>query len=92
MEVFAHVANRVVRIHTNYHLYPGNYVAADMLDGLDIFSKCYSAKEKNAFVDYLEKQLEKIDLPGKDEDFLRKRMLEMYANPLKNKKRAESTL
>lgn len=92
-ELFEHVAKLIDhRIHTNYHLYPGNYVAADMLDGLDIFSKCYSAKEKNAFVDYLEKQLEKIDLPGKDEDFLRKRMLEMYANPLKNKKRAESTL
>ncbi len=92
-ELFEHVAKLIDhRIHTNYHLYPGSYVAADMLDGLDIFSKCYSAKEKNAFVDYLEKQLEKIDLPGKDEDFLRKRMLEMYANPLKNKKRAESTL
>lgn len=80
------------RIHLNYHLYPGNYVAADMLDGLNSFSKCYSAKEKDDFMAYLEKQLNKIDLPGKDEEFLQKRMLEMYANPLKNKKNAESVL
>ena len=92
-ELIEHVAKLIDnRIHLNYHLYPGNYVAADLLDGLDIYSKCYSAKEKDAFVNYLEKQLDKIDLPGKDEDFLRKRMLEMYANPLKNKKKAESAL
>jgi Acyltransferase len=92
-ELIEHVAKLIDnRIHLNYHLYPGNYVAADLLDGLDIFSKCYSAKEKDAFVNYLEKQLDKIELPGKDEDFLRKRMLEMYANPLKNKKKAESAL
>jgi len=92
-ELFENVAKLIDhRIHLNYHLYPGNYVAADMLDGLTSFSQCYSAKEKDTFIAYLEKQLEKIDLPGKDEEFLRKRMLEMYANPLKNKKIAESAL
>lgn len=89
-ELFEHVAKLIDhRIHMNYHLYPGNYVAADLLDGLSQFAHCYSAKEKEQFTAYLEQQLEKIDMPGKDEDFLRKRMLEMYANPLKNKKRAE---
>ncbi len=92
-ELFENVARLIDhRIHLNYHLYPGNYVAADLLDGLDRFSTCYSAKEKDAFATYLEKQLEKIDIPGKDEDFLRTRMLEMYANPLKNKKKAESAI
>jgi len=92
-ELFENVAKLIDhRIHLNYHLYPGNYVAADMLDGLESFSKCYSAGEKDAFVTYLEKQLEKIDIPEKDEEFLRKRMLEMYANPLKNKKKAETAL
>jgi len=79
-----------VYIHRNYHLYPGNYVAADMLDGLNLFSHCYSANEKAHFAAYLQKQLDKIDLEDKDEDFLRERMLEMYSNPLKNKLEAES--
>jgi len=74
----------------NYHLYPGNYVAADMLDGLDQFAHSYSTREKEQFAAYLKQQLDKIDLPDKDEDFLRKRMLEMYANPLKNKIKAET--
>lgn len=92
-ELIEHVAKLIDhRIHLNYHLYPGNYVAADLLDGLDEFSKCYSNREKEAFVTYLEKQLDKIDLSNKDERFLRRRMLEMYANPLKNKKKAESAI
>jgi len=78
------------RIHRNYHLYPGNFIAADLLDGLDTFSKGYSESERSRFIAYLEKQLGKIDLPNKDEDFLRKRMLEMYSNPLKNKVEADS--
>ena len=80
------------RIHVNYHLYPGNYIAADMYDGLDRFSHCYSAKERDHFAEYLKQQLDKIDLKQKDESFLQKRMLEMYANPLKNKLDAESAL
>jgi hypothetical protein len=77
------------RIHRNYHLYPGNYIATDMLDGLDTFAQSYSIKEREQFNAYLEKQLSKIDSIGKDEAFLRKRMLEMYSNPLKNKLEAD---
>ncbi len=36
-------------------------------------------------MDYMQTQLDKIDLPQKDEAFLLERMLEMYSNPLKNK-------
>jgi len=85
-ELFTKIAKLMDnRIHRNYHLYPGNYIATDMLDGLDTFAHCYSVKEKEQFAVYLEKQMGKIDLEGKDETFLRKRMLEMYSNPLKNK-------
>jgi hypothetical protein len=90
-ELFEKVAKLMDnRIHRNYHLYPGNYVAADLLDGLDRFSNSYSATERDRFIDYLKQQLDKIELKNKDEDFLRKRMLEMYSNPLKNKLEAES--
>jgi len=89
-ELFAKIANLIDRhVHVNYHLYPGNYIATDLLDGLDCFSNSYSTKEKENFVLYLKQQLDKIDLKEKDEDFLTKRMLEMYANPLKNKIEAE---
>jgi len=92
-ELFENVARLIDhRIHMNYHLYPGNYVAADMLDGLNQFAHSYSAREKEQFASYLKQQLDKIDLPNKDEDFLRKRMLEMYANPLKNKKQADAVM
>lgn len=92
-ELFEKVAQLMdQRIHLNYHLYPGNYIAADLLDGMDRFSKSYSESERENFVAYLKKQLDKIDLRNKDEDFLKKRMLEMYSNPLKNKLEAESTL
>lgn len=89
-ELFEKIAKLMdSRIHLNYHLYPGNYIAADLLDGVDRFSQSYSASEKESFTSYLKQQLDKIDLQNKDEDFLRKRMLEMYANPLKNKLEAE---
>jgi len=89
-ELFTKIARLMDnRIHRNYHLYPGNYIATDMLDGLDTFAHCYSLKEKEHFAAYLEKQLSKIEIEGKDEPFLRRRMLEMYSNPLKNKIEAD---
>ena len=39
---------------------------------------------KARFEAYLLRQLDLIDLPQKDEPYLRTKMLEMYANPLKN--------
>jgi hypothetical protein len=90
-ELFERVAKLMdTSIHRSYHLYPGNYIAADQLDGLDRFAHSYSATERDHFLLYLKQQLDKIDLQNKDEDFLRKRMLEMYSNPLKNKLEAES--
>lgn len=76
-------------IHSNYHIYPSNYIACDMINGLDSFSDCYSASEKQKFSDYIEKQLTRINIPNKDNKFLKKHMLEMYANPLKNKIEAD---
>lgn len=78
-------------IHANYCLYPNNYIAADLLDEADTFVKSYSMDEREKFVNYLQQQLNKIDLPNKDEAFLRNKMLEMYANPLKNKQKTKSS-
>jgi hypothetical protein len=42
------------------------------------------ASIKAGFEQYLQEQIAKIDVPDKDEAFLRERMLTMYANPLRN--------
>lgn len=84
-DFFAALAKRIDRdIHSGYELMPGNYVAADLLRGGSDFSAHYSAEEKATFEAYVGKQLARIELPNKDEAFLRERLLEMYANPLFN--------
>lgn len=71
-------------IHKNYRMYPGNYVALDLLENTDRFTANYTPEEKKRFTDYIDGQLEKISIPGKDIPFLREKLLAMYANPLKN--------
>ena len=72
------------QIFKNYRLYPGNYVALDLLEGSDAHQTEYTAEEKANFERYMEGQLAKIDLPGKDEAYLEERFLTMYANPVRN--------
>ena len=84
-ELFVRAAELVDRgIFANYRLYPNNYVAADLLDGNNHFASHYTVEDKQRFTDYLARQLSRIDLPNKDEDFLREKLLLMYANPLRN--------
>lgn len=73
------------QIHANYQLFPCNYIAADMLAGNDNLATNYTAEDKAAFEKYMESRLAMIDIPNKDEAFLRERILTMYANPAKNK-------
>ena len=72
------------QIHRNYRLYPGNYVALDMLEGTEAYTDQYTAEDKAKFTKYIQGQLAKIDLPDKDEAYLKERLLTMYANPVRN--------
>lgn len=72
------------RIYSNYQLFPGNYVAIDLLQGGDAHASHYTAEERATFEQYINGQLQKIQLPNKDEAYLRTKMLEMYANPALN--------
>ena len=72
-------------IHKNYLIYPVNYIAYDLLQKTSRFSEQYTQKEKSAFKDYLNKCIDKIEISNKDVEFLTIKLLEMYANPLKNK-------
>ena len=90
-EVFAAVAQHIdMCIHANYRLYPNNFIALDKLNGNDEHADRYTADDKARFEQYISGQLAKIDIPGKDEQFLMTRMLEMYANPAINHLKAIS--
>lgn len=72
------------RIHANYRIYPGNYIAHDCLSDTDAFSSHYTVEEKQHFLQYIDRQLKRIELENKDIPFLREKILLMYANPLTN--------
>lgn len=84
-EVFTRVSELIDRhIHASYRLYPGNYVAYDWLNGESRMADRYTPEEKAKFEAYVQKKLDLIDLPDKDEAFLRKCILTMYVNPVVN--------
>ena len=72
-------------IHSGYELYPCNYIALDELNGDHANAAHYTDADKKRFEQYLAGQMAKIQIPNKDESFLRERMLTMYANPVRNK-------
>lgn len=71
-------------IYSNYNIFNVNRIAYDLLNGSSEFSTSYTLLEKLDFEKYIEIQIDKIDLRNKDVDYLKIKMLEMYANPLKN--------
>ena len=84
-KVFDVIAEHIDKeIFRNYRLYPNNYIALDTLEGNNAHADKYTAEEKATFDKYLKGQLAKIDIPGKDDEFLMERMLTMYANPARN--------
>ncbi len=84
-QFFTAVAERMDRaIHAGYTLYPGNYAALDLLHGTHDYADRYTADDLARFEKYLAERLALIDLPEKDEPFLRQCMLTMYANPVVN--------
>ena len=88
-EIFTRIAQLIDRrIHANYRLYPGNYIACDELEGNNRYADKYTAADKERFETYLQQKLALIQLPDKDEAFLRNRILTMYANPVINHRKA----
>lgn len=84
-KVFDVIAEHIDKeIFRNYRLYPSNYIALDMLEGNEAHAGRYTADDKAVFEKYLQGQIARIDIPNKDEAFLRERMLTMYANPARN--------
>lgn len=84
-ELFRLIADHIDRqIFAGYRLYPNNYVALDLLQGDSAHADHYTAEDKAHFEAYLKGQLDKIEMEGKDNAYLREQMLKMYANPAIN--------
>ena len=84
-EFFAAVARHIdEQIFSRYRLYPNNFVALDELSGTTEHAGRYTQHDKERFDAYIAGQLALIDIPCKDEQYLRERMLTMYANPARN--------
>ena len=84
-ELFRLIADHIDRqIFAGYRLYPNNYVALDLLHGDSAHADHYTADDKAQFEAYLKGQLDKIEMEGKDDAYLREQMLKMYANPAIN--------
>ena len=84
-KVFDVIAEHIDKeIFRNYRLYPSKYIALDMLEGNEAHAGRYTAEDKAVFEKYLQGQIARIDIPNKDEAFLRERMHTMYANPARN--------
>ncbi len=64
-----------------YKLFPTNYIACDLLENNSVYAQHYSADEKTKFNTYINKELSKL---SGNQDELKKIMLSIYANPVKN--------
>ena len=71
-------------IHKNYKFWPINYYFYELLTGDARFADKYTAEDKAKLDMYLQGQIEKVDLPNRDNEFCRTKILEMYANPVIN--------
>ena len=84
-EFYTALSQRIdTELHRNYELYPCNYIALDLLNGNREQDEHYTEADVAHFEQYLVGQLAKVNIPDKDEPFLRERILTMYANPLRN--------
>ncbi len=84
-ELYGAVATHIdQQIHRNYRLYPCNYIALDTLESSSAHANSYTDEDKAFFEKYLAAQMAKIQIPNRDDDFLRRAILQMYANPAIN--------
>jgi len=70
------------QIYKNYFLFPQNYIAFDILENSDRFSSQYTHDEKAAFYNYLN---EKSVIQDVSKEKMVKYLLNIYANPVKNR-------
>jgi len=73
------------QIYSNFKLWPNNYIAEDILNNTCLNKEHYTSKQFNQFVLMLDEAVALI--PGDDET-IRFMFLQMYVNPLINKRKS----
>jgi len=83
-DVIERIAMEIDRqVYRDYKLWPGNYIAFDMLSGARKNEKYYSEEEERVFVKTMQQKT--ASLKGFDQAELQTMYLQLYANPVKNK-------
>lgn len=94
-DLFKTVAHLIdCRIHSGYRIFPINYIAYGHAFDSDMYADRYTPEEETKVMAYIESRLDMVDLPDitpEERDFMRHRLWEMYANPLKNKLNASTS-
>ena len=80
LEQIAHLIDS--QIHSDYHLWPSNYLAYDMLENSEKFVDKYDESTVTQFKQKLKTLFESVDGPKDDLESL---FLKLYANPVYNK-------
>lgn len=78
-EAVCQLCNRV--IHSNYVIYPINEWAYEERFG----ERRFRTEHPEEYENYIAGQIAKVEIPNKDEAFLRAKLIEMYSNPLISK-------
>lgn len=68
-------------VYRNYRLWPGNYIAFDMLKKTADHSGFYTESDKEKFLNYMENEIRGIE---GDREIIKRLFLDIYANPLIN--------
>ncbi len=69
------------QIHNNYKLWPGNFIASDLMNKENKFADKYTTEDLKWFENYMEERIARVE---GDTDFVKNTLLEMYSNPVKN--------
>lgn len=77
------------QIYRNFHLWPNNYIAEDIQNNSNLNQEHYTQDQFNKFVSMMDEAVSLI--PGEPE-IIRDMFLQMYVNPIINKKNTEVAL
>lgn len=79
IEALAHLIDQ--KIHSNYKLWPNNFIAYDLVHSVNKFSHLYTDQEKETFIQTMTQKIDRIE---GNRSLLNNIFLEIYANPVKN--------
>lgn len=74
------------QVYQNFQLWPNNYIAEDILHNTSVNTGFYTSEQFDRFVAMLNEAVSII--PG-DAEIIRSMFLQMYVNPIRNKRNSQ---